>query len=141
MDRRNFIRLGVAGGVATLFSPSLANTTKATGGAPSLMAGGIFYTQANPGRWGKKVSGHLPVIEKGKDKIQVITGHVMQAHEHYITKHTLLDRDFNFLDEFLFDPTKHKSAKSEFATQKYSGKIYVLSHCNKHDTWMNEIEL
>jgi superoxide reductase len=81
------------------------------------------------------------MIELGAGKIQVVTGHVMKGHEHYITKHTLLDRNFKFLSEFMFDPMKHKSPKSEFAVNNYTGKVYVLSHCNKHDTWMNSVEL
>jgi len=141
MDRRNFVRLGVAGGIAAMFSPALATAATQSSGASGKMAGGVFYTRANPGRWSKKISGHLPVIETAQDKIQVVTGHAMKGYEHYITKHMLLDSNFSFLDEFMFDPTKHKAAKSEFSTKNYSGKIYVLSHCNKHDTWMNTIEI
>ena len=140
MDRRNFIRLGVTGGVAALAAPTIS-TAATSSVMSSSMAGGIFYTQANPGRWSKKVSGHLPMIEKGKGQIQVVTGHEMNAHKHYITKHVLLDKDFNFMKEVLFDPTKDKAAKSTFAVKGYNGTLYVLSHCNKHDTWLNSISI
>jgi len=141
MDRRNFVRLGVAGGVAALFAPTVATAGTASGALSSNMAGGIYYTASNPGRWGKKVSSHLPMIEKGTGKIQVITGHGMTAYDHYITKHTLLDSNFNYLTEVMFDPTKHKAPKSEFDTSKYSGTLYVISHCNKHDAWVNSISI
>ncbi len=141
MDRRNFFRLGVAGGIATLFAPAAAIAAKAPAALSTNMAGGIFYTAANPGRWGKKIKGHLPVIEKGDGQIQVVTGHAMTAHAHYITKHMLLDSDFKFLTELMFDPTKDKAPKSIFDTRKYSGTIYVVSHCNKHDAWVNSVTL
>jgi len=139
MDRRNFVRLGVAGGVAALFGPAAANAMDKPSGLNTNMAGGIYYTAANPGRWNKKVGGHLPLIEKGDGKIQVVTGHTMTAHAHYITKHMLLDSNFNFLTEVLFDPIKHKAPKSVFNTSKYNGTLYVVSHCNKHDSWVNSI--
>ena len=141
MDRRKFVRLGVAGGVAALFAPAVATAGKSSGSLSTNMAGGIYYTAANPGRWGKKVSGHLPMIEKGAGKIQVVTGHAMTAHAHYITKHMLLDNNFNFLTEVMFDPTKDKAPKSVFDTSKYSGTLYVVSHCNKHDAWINSVTL
>ncbi len=141
MDRRNFVRLGVAGGVAALFAPAVATAGKSSSALSSKMAGGIYYTEANPGRWGKKISGHLPMIEKGSGKIQVVTGHEMNPHAHYITKHMLLDSDFKFLTEVMFDPTKDKAPKSEFDTSKYNGTLYVVSHCNKHDAWINSITL
>jgi len=142
MDRRNFVRLGVAGGVAALFAPTSAIAgSKSSAGLGSNMAGGLYYTSANPGRWGKKVGSHLPMIEKGAGKIQAVTGHGMTAHAHYITKHILLDGDFNFLQEVLFDPTKDRVAKSEFITSKYNGTLYVVSHCNKHDAWVNSVTL
>ncbi len=141
MDRRNFVRLGVAGGVAALFAPAVANAGKSSGALSSNMAGGIYYTAANPGRWGKKINGHLPMIEKGDGQIQVITGHEMNAHSHYITKHILLDGDFNYITEVLFDPIKDKAPKSVFNTSKYNGTVYVVSHCNKHDAWVNSITL
>ena len=142
MDRRNFVRLGVAGGVAALFAPAASIAgSKSSAGLDSNMAGGLYYTAANPGRWSKKVSGHLPMIEKGDGQIQVVTGHVMTPHAHYITKHVLLDSNFKYLTEVLFDPTKHKAPKSVFKTSQYNGTVYVVSHCNKHDSWINSVTL
>ncbi|VAW98507.1 hypothetical protein MNBD_GAMMA21-2200 [hydrothermal vent metagenome] len=141
MDRRNFIHLAAAGGVAALFAPAVAVAGNAATALNTRMAGGVYYTAANPGRWSKKVSGHLPMIEKGDGKIQVVTGHAMTAHSHYITKHMLLDNNFNFLTEIMFDPIKQKAPQSEFDISKYNGTIYVVSHCNKHDAWVNSVTL
>ena len=145
MDRRNFMRLGLTGGIAAVTLPSLAVASSKSAGTTQKMAGGVFYTKENPGRWGKKVGGHLPGIEmtksKGFAKLKVQTKHGMDPHKHYITKHIILDKDFNFIAENLFDPTKDKVAVSNFEIKNYSGTVYVLSHCNKHDTWMNTIEV
>ncbi len=142
MNRRNFIQLGVSAGVAAIALPKLSMAGSA-GSAQHSMAGGVFYTKAYPGRWSKKAAPHLPVIEQQKNgqqlQIQVITPHEMKKHIHYITKHTLLDQDYHFLAEFLFDPIKHASAVSNFTLDNYQGKLYALSHCNKHDTWLSAI--
>ena len=65
----------------------------------------------------------------------------MKAYEHYIVKHVLLDSNHKFLDEHLFDPTKDMAAISTFTLQGYSGMLYVLSLCNKHDLWLNGTEV
>ncbi|WP_299018112.1 hypothetical protein [uncultured Photobacterium sp.] len=78
MDRRDFIRFSMAGIVA----PKLA-----LAGVPdSPFAGSVFYTKDAPGRWSKKVGGHLPNLEidKSAGLIQVVTGHEMQGFDHYI---------------------------------------------------------
>lgn len=135
MERRNFIHLAVAGSVAGIIAPSsvLAGS--------SSMAGGLYYTKSAPGRWNKKVAGHLPSIEVSKNSdgvnIQVVTAHGMTGYEHYIVKHIVLDDNFNFIAEKMFDPMKDKAAMSEFSLGKYRGVVNVLSVCNKHDTWLN----
>lgn len=140
MDRRNFIRLATAGSAAGLIAPGALLAATGHG-----MAGGVYYTSEAPGRWAKKVSPHLPRIEVARDgavrSIQVVTAHEMKAHAHYIVKHMLLDRNYRFLDEHLFDPIEDKTAVSEFQLGEYSGPIHVLSVCNKHDTWLNRIEV
>ena len=77
----------------------------------------------------------------GKITVKVVTGHEMKGYEHYIVKHVLLDSKHKFLDEHSFDPTKDPAAISAFTLQDYSGKLYVLSLCNKHDLWLNEAEV
>ena len=140
MNRRNFIRLSTMSAAAGIIAPStvLAGSSKImTSGA----AGGIFYTKDAPGRWSKKIGGHLPHIETSGNKIEVITKHSMSDYEHYIVKHMILDKDFNFLDEKMFKPGKGIAAISSHEFKNYRGQIHVLSVCNKHDTWLNIAEV
>lgn len=141
MDRRNFIQLsmvGVTAGIAVPTTVFSANNGKS-------MAGGVYYTKDFPGRWSKKVGGHLPNIElektAGKVKVSVVTAHEMNGYEHYIVKHVLLDQNYKFIDEYMFNPMEEKSPVSKFTLQEYSGLLYALSVCNKHDTWLNSIEV
>ena len=135
MDRRSFIRLSALGAATGIIAPTavLAST--------SSMAGGVYYTKDAPGRWSKKVGGHLPNISISKSSsgntIEVVTSHGMTGHEHYIIKHMVLNDQFEFIDEKMFDPMKDKTPVSQFTLGSYSGRIHILSVCNKHDTWLN----
>lgn len=135
MKRRSFIRLGALGFASGIIAPTtvLASSTG--------MAGGLYYTRDAPGRWSKKVDGHMPVIELSGNQVQVTTPHEMNGHEHYIVKHILLNDRFEFINENMFDPAKDKSPISHFTLEKYKGRIHVLSVCNKHDTWLNTAEV
>ena len=142
MERRNFIRLSVAGVVgAGIIVPTitLADSSKPAAGAD------IYYTKDAPGRWSGKAATHSPsiAIEKagGKVTVKVVTAHEMKGYEHYIVKHVLLDQNYKFIDEQLFDPTKDQAAISTFTLHDYSGPIYALSMCNKHDLWLNSAEV
>jgi superoxide reductase len=138
MKRRDLFRWGTAGLGVALISPELV-LAKAT--APAAGTGDIYYTKASPGRWKDKVGTHLPSIgiEKSGNKItvKVVTSHEMKGYEHYIVKHVLLDQNYKFIDEHLFNPEKDKTAVSSFTLDNYSGAIYALSMCNKHDLWLN----
>lgn len=137
MERRDFIRWGVAGLGATVITPTMV-LAKNEKQAP---VSDIYYTKESPGRWKDKVAGHLPSIgiEKAGTKItiRVVTSHEMKGYEHYIVKHVLLDKNYKFLDEHLFNPDKDKSAISTFSLDNYSGALHALSLCNKHDLWLN----
>lgn len=138
MERRDFIRWGITGLSATLVTPTaiLAKTA-----SPSSPISDIYYTKESPGRWKDKVAGHLPSIgiEKSGNKItvKVVTSHEMKGYEHYIVKHVLLDENYKFIDEHLFNPDKDKAPISTFTLDNYSGTIHALSMCNKHDLWLN----
>ncbi|MDD5229497.1 MAG: desulfoferrodoxin family protein [Methylococcales bacterium] len=139
MKRRDFMRLGLVGaGLMTLNgTPLLAETN-----SPKLIgAGGLFYTKENAGRWAGKVATHLPTVEIEKSTVKVTTAHEMNGFEHYIVKHVLLDKNYQFLDEHFFNPTIDKTAVSTFTLSNYSGTLHVLSLCNKHDLWLNSVEL
>ncbi len=140
MDRRNLIRLVGFGSVVGIIAPDVVLASSQS------MAGGLYYTKDAPGRWSKKAVGHLPQVAVSKNDagtaIQVITPHEVKGYEHYIVKHMLLDQEFNFIAEKMFDPATEKSALSNFELDKsYAGSINVLSVCNKHDTWLNVVEV
>ena len=137
MERRDFIRLSAVSLGSTLITPTLV-LAKDVKQPP---VSDIYYTKASPGRWKDKVAGHLPSIgiEKSGTKItiKVVTSHEMKAYEHYIVKHVLLDQNYTFIEEHLFNPEKDKAAISTFTLDNYSGPLYALSLCNKHDLWLN----
>jgi len=109
------------------------------------MAGGVFYTKDAPGRWSKKVSGHLPIIKisKGQDgtAAQVVTPHEMKGYDHYIVKHMLLDHNYQFIAETMFNPMEDKAPISNYQLGDYQGALYALSVCNQHDSWLNVVEV
>lgn len=138
MERRDFIRLSVSGAVAGLTIPALAKAEADKLPAPQ---GDIYYTKDAQGRWAGKAATHSPVIEVSKDgnkvNVKVTTPHEMKGYEHYIVKHVLLDKDHKFIAEHLFDPTKETMPVSTFTLDSYSGALYALSLCNKHDLWLS----
>ena len=145
MDRRKFIESAALGVSAGVILPTAALASKEICDTPIIGAGGLFYTQDAPGRWSKKVAGHLPSVEliSGGEgvTVKVLTGHEMKGYEHYIVKHMLLNEHFEFIDEKMFDPMKDKVPMSEFSLGDYSGRLNVVSMCNKHDVWLNHIDI
>ena len=139
MDRRNFIRLSTIGATAGIIAPSAVLATSSA--STNSMAGGLYYTKDAPGRWSKKVGGHLPNVDFSKTSggvlIQVVTPHGMEGYKHYIVKHIVMNEKFEFIDEKMFDPMVDKSPISNFNLGDYSGRVHVLSVCNKHDSWLN----
>jgi len=141
MERRDFIRLSVAGAGAGIMMPTMALADS----GKQIATGNIYYTKEAPGRWSEKVATHLPNIEiqktGGNVAVKIVTAHEMKDYEHYIVKHVLLDQNYKFIDEYLFHPAKDKAAISTFTLHDYSGPIYALSMCNKHDLWLNSSEV
>lgn len=150
MNRRSFVRLGIAGAASSVFIPQMVfgksfddeeiSQALETINSP-IMAGGLYYTKDSPGRWEKKAGSHSPILNKSYSGITVLTAHPMKEGDHWIIKHILLDSDFKFIDENIFDPAKDKAAKSEFKLTGQKDVVYALSVCNKHDTWVNVIEI
>jgi len=142
MQRRSFMRLSLAGIGAGIIAPQFVLAgplAKKVSDNP--MAGGVFYTKDSAGRWAKKAGAHSPILIKSKEGIQVITGHPMKPNKHWIVKHVLLDSDFKFIAENIFDPAKDKKAVSKFPMPSKKGPIYALSVCNLHDTWLSVLEV
>ncbi|MGV6826345.1 MAG: desulfoferrodoxin family protein [bacterium] len=134
MDRRTFLRLFGTGIATATITPGLLLANSANG-EPR------YYTRENPGKWAKKIDGHMPHIEiirnGGHSMVKVTTSHEMKGFEHYISSHVILDEHFRPMGEYRFNPEREKAPISQFHLGAYRGKINVLSVCNKHDTWLN----
>lgn len=110
---------------ASIIAPAntLADSSKPVEGTD------IYYTKEESGRWSGKVGTHLPNIEiekaGGKVTVKIVTGHEMKAYEYYIVKHVLLDQNYKFLDEYMFDPTKDTTAISTFTLHDYRSDLCV----------------
>ncbi len=141
MNRRDFVGLISATVATATVTPTIATAA----GDCDMMAGGVFYTKDAPGRWAKKAGGHLPQLEiaslDGEVLLKVMTPHEMRGFEHYIVKHVVLNQNYRFIAEKLFDPRKDKVPMSEFKLGGFKGRVHVLSVCNKHDTWLNQIDV
>jgi len=141
MNRRNFIKQGSVIGLSTLTSFYLPNTVLAEADIiNSSLAGKVFYTENNPGRWNKKIKGHLPTFSLSGKNLEITTGHEMNGYEHYIIKHMLFDEKFNFLNEIMFNPN-NDAPISYHDISGLNNKIYALSLCNKHDAWINSYRI
>jgi len=142
MDRRSFIRIGMVGAATSIIAPkivlagSLGNKISSNN-----MAGGLYYTKDSPGRWKKKAGSHSPILSRTDSGVQVVTGHPMKPNQHWIVKHVLLDENFNFIEQHLFNPINDKAAVTDFALNGQSNAVYALSVCNLHDTWLSVLEV
>ena len=67
-NRRHFLRLATAGGAAAVLgaAPAVASSHKSIKRPISRLAGKLFYTQDNGGRWAGKEASHTPVVEVEK---------------------------------------------------------------------------
>jgi len=141
MDRRSFIRIGMAGVASGIIAPKIVLAGSMGQKMSNNMAGGVFYTKDSPGRWAKKAGSHSPIMQRTDSGIKVVTGHPMKPGKHWIVKHVLLDSDFKFVAENIFNPSKHKAAISNFSLDGQSGAMYALSVCNLHDSWLSVLEV
>ncbi len=141
MDRRNLLRVTAAGAAVGIVAPR-----SALAGSPAFnplrapMAGALYFTEDAPGRWSKKVTGHLPRFEREGNIIEVATGHEMNGFEHYIVKHQVFDQDFKLIAEKMFNPATDAPV-SRHDISGHGGRIYALSFCNKHDAWLNALDV
>ena len=141
MNLRNFIKLSSSISITTITGLYLPKAVFAdTDIINSSLAGKVFYTENNPGRWAKKVNGHLPTFIKDNNNIEITTGHEMNGYEHYIIKHMLFDESFNLIREIMFNPENDSPISNHYISQ-LKNKIYALSLCNKHDAWLNSYNI
>lgn len=101
------------------------------------MAGILYYTEENPGRWKGKAGGHAPLSKVDAGKILVETKHPM-TEAHYIVRHTVMKPDGNLVGEKAFKPSD-KPLSSFDLPVGFKGKLYITSFCNLHDLWVTEV--
>ena len=141
MNRRNFIKFSSSISLASLTGLYLPKTAFAeTEIINSSLAGKIFYTENNPGRWSKKIMGHLPSFSKSNNIVEITTGHEMNGFTHYIVKHMIFNEKFDLINEVFFNP-ETDAPVSNYNIGSLKNKIYALSLCNKHDAWLNSYKI
>lgn len=139
MDRRSVLLMGLAGAAGAsgaLAAPQRALAAGEIDPLISPLAGGLYYTKQKPGRWAAKAGGHVPRVARLGSKVRVTTPHPMSGFKHYIVKHVILDGEFRYVSETLFDPATDKPV-SEYDAGKLSGVVYAVSMCNLHDVWLS----
>lgn len=142
MDKREFIRISLAGTAGALFLPKTLMAGMVEPALKTKLAGGVYHTQDAFGRWNKGLADHhLPEFEKQGSNLKVTTHHPMSGYEHYIVKHQLLDADFNFITERPYNPKKDDTPEASFDVSGHKGIVYVLTMCNVHDVWVNATEV
>lgn len=142
MDRRSLLRLTVAGAAAGIIAPrSVLADADAFNPMSAPMAGSLYYTEDAPGRWSKKVDGHLPRFDREGVVIEITTGHEMDPFEHYIVKHQLFDENFKLIAEKMFDPLSEPAPVSRHNISGHKNRVFALSVCNKHDAWLNVLDV
>lgn len=141
MRRRTLFRMGLLGVTTAVFAPRVVLASESPHNPfKSPLAGSVFYTKDMPGRWAGKQGGHVPAIERSGNRIEVTTGHPMDGFNHYIVKHMILDEHFKFVREVMFNPGKDAPI-SQHDIGSLKNAVYALSMCNKHDVWLNALEL
>ena len=104
------------------------------------LAGSFYYTKKKPGKRINLVQAHSPILEISENTLKVFTPHEMKGYDHYIIKHIVLDSRFNIISEKVFDPAT-ETPISKHNIVGYEDKLYVLSVCNHHDTWLDFIKI
>ena len=104
------------------------------------LAGSFYFTKNKPGNRENVVQSHSPLLEINENTLSVSTPHEMKGYDHYIIKHIVLDKRFNIISEKIFDPSKEIPI-SKHNIIGYEDKLYVLSICNNHDTWVDIIKI
>ncbi|NOY69359.1 MAG: twin-arginine translocation signal domain-containing protein [Deltaproteobacteria bacterium] len=134
--RRDFLKFSLGAAAAGIVAPSAAF---AASDKKEALPSGLIYTKANPGRWAKKVSSHLPIVEVKDRKVTITTDHPM-SEKHYIVRHTLVAKNGKVLGEKTFYPTD-KNAVSVFEVPEGYTSLYATSFCNLHDFWAGRLNL
>ncbi len=140
-NRRNFIKAALAVG-ATSTIPACMTTESKTAVKSTTdqqFPKGIIYTKENPGKWAKKVGGHLPEVKIDGDEVTVTTHHGMST-KHYIVRHTIVNSNGDVLADNTFSPSDDEPI-SVFKISEKNTKLFATSFCNKHDFWLTSFDV
>lgn len=144
-NRRDFLKATVA--VSATSALSACSLTQQPGKKSDLSENnpephfplGIIYTKENPGKWAKKVGGHLPEVKVDGNKVTIITNHGM-SRRHFIVKHSIVTIDGQVLAEQTFSPLDEEPI-SVFELSVKDTELYATSFCNKHDLWLTTFKV
>ena len=143
MDRRELLRSALAtaiGAAGTLILPRFVLAAEPPLAPASPLAGSLYYTKEQPGRWKGKAAGHLPVVERKGSVLTVRTPHPQDGFKHYIVKHLVLDRDFKIIADTRFNPWRDEPVSSADVYNR-DDVVYAISVCNVHDAWLTPFKL
>ena len=137
LNRRNFLKsMMICLPIKNYAFHSLCSEDEFSYISKGPLTGSIYYTEKNPGRWKTIKESHIPEITKKGDILEVFTSHEMKGYDHYIIKHIILDNKLNIISEKIFDPSRDIPL-SKHNISGYDDRVYALSVCNLHDTWLN----
>ena len=132
-------RLFLKGALSTAAAATTISAANVFASSHTTMTG-VIYTKENPGKWAKKVGGHLPSINIDSNKVTIKTNHGM-SKKHFIVRHTLVSEQGEVLGEKTFTPEDEEAVSSFELAASYKGKLYATSFCNKHDFWLAETQV
>lgn len=139
ISRRGVLAGGAALAAGGVYLGPARAAGVSTADAVRLLAGKLIYSADSPGRWAGKEQGHVPQmrVERTGDEVnvQVVTRHPMSS-DHYIVKHMVLDARFEILAETLFD-YGFDYPQSHHRLTGVSGRLFAVSLCNIHDSWLS----
>ncbi len=144
MDRRAMLRSVLAttvGAGGTVFFPRIVLAKdKPDDALATPLAGGLYYTEAEQGRWKGKAAGHVPVVARKGSVLTIRTKHPQDGFKHYIVKHLVLDRNFKVIADTRFNPWRDDpvSTVDVFSAEDV---VYAVSVCNVHDAWLAPYKL
>ncbi len=138
-NRRNFLKNSalLATGLA-VSAPLLAKSESVNSKSPDFP--GIIFTQKEQGRWEGKAGSHVPVVTVKGNMLTMQTFHPM-TEEHYIVRHTVVDKNGKLLGAKTFHPTDVRAISTIELPNGFHGKLYATSFCNKHDFWLKEFSV
>ena len=134
MHRRDFAKTALVGAALAAATPTASRPRRAT---PHFT--NVLFTADDPGHWTAWVSLHVPETSVEAGKLRIRTPHP-QSEEHYIVSHSVVLGTGMFLDRTGFS-ANDDPVSEHVLPSGYTGRLYVTSTCNRHDTWLKVISV